>query len=311
MTHWRVGTGRGPWGCCLGAALTPAWDLSCQLPGRATSRHIWTHALQPGGPQLGGGGCGVWDLGNSEVLKPHKPQAARAGEGAWWGQHGRPLGFFLQLWASVLTDGTGGPEQDCGAPDSPSLGPQPPPLTPHFSLGPEGAFGGCAGRWGRHGARGQANRASGKGMQMGGICMSSCPGLQCPLVPGEVWGSQGSWGRALMSPLVGTHPTNPDQGNRQNIQPWQPRSWGCHLGDKRSPLLRGHQGIGPRVGTAKQPGPRGSRSSSCPSCVTLGKPLRLSGPFSPSLRCRERAVTRRLPPAPHQALQAVAPLSPT
>lgn len=62
VAHWKVGTGRGPRGCCLGAALTPARDLSCQLPGMATSSYIWTHTLQAGGAQLAGGGR-VWGLG--------------------------------------------------------------------------------------------------------------------------------------------------------------------------------------------------------------------------------------------------------
>lgn len=157
-----------------GAAV---WEQPSPLPGTcrascpvwpplATSGH--TPCKQEVRSWRGRGGCGVWGLDNSDLLKPHKPQAAWAGEGAWRGQLGRPLGFLLRLRGSVLTDGTGGPEQECGAPASPSLGPQLPPLTPHFSLWPEGAFGRCAGCWGRHGARGQANRASGKGMQTGG-----------------------------------------------------------------------------------------------------------------------------------------------
>lgn len=187
---------------------------------------------------------------------------------------------------SLLDDGTGGGKQVCGGSALPSLRPQPPPLTPHPNRpgpGPLLLHPGPRGHLGTVPDARQMGPPSGKRMQTGRICMSRWRLLNAPwFLEGEGGGAAGGPTRPLAGIL--SHSSREDQLKR-NLQPQRRRH--------RVLLLDG-QTATPWSEAIREmvPGSWGP-SPDLLHCVTLGKPLRLSGPISSSVRWRKTAVTRR------------------
>lgn len=115
--------------------------------------------------------CGGWGSRglNVDVFIPMSLKQAGSGRGLGRDSPCLGRGSWGCSQAFLLADHTAGPEQGCGGPASASLGPQPPPsvhtlsglgVAPSFPARVTGALGHCAGSWGWHRARCQANGAS-------------------------------------------------------------------------------------------------------------------------------------------------------
>ena len=221
------------------------------------------------------------------VLKPREPQACSPREGTRWGRQQAASGApppslpgpsVLPMGQAVLSRSVG--RQPCLAVTTPTA--------PHPAPQPRGRAGL------------QANGPPrGKAMQRGQICMSSCPCFQRGV------GVRGSWrGFQYVQPLVKISPHAWLGKRRQNLQPWQQGTWGLSLGGQRTTPSQRPSGKRPQRGRSLVPRPQGSQPSPSPSCVTTGKPLRLSGPNPSSTSRRERPAKRRRQTDPRPAQQA-------